>query len=109
MSNEIENPVMELNVGGRIFKTQRSTLTARDGFLKALVTCSLPTDTDDAGRLMINRDPDKFQTILDILRGVPVRALHIDPEEAAFYALDLVDEPPPDHLNWKHHLPKATA
>ncbi|PAV89241.1 hypothetical protein WR25_08968 isoform B [Diploscapter pachys] len=86
---------VKLNVGGKIFETTRSTLMREPGsFLHRLCQDdnALPTDRDDVGAYMIDRDPDYFGPVLNYLRH---GKLIINPgireegilEEAEFYNL----------------------
>jgi hypothetical protein len=62
---------VKLNVGGKIFLTTKQTLTKEpDSFLSRLVLedPDLPTDKDEDGAYMIDRDPRYFSTILNYLR-----------------------------------------
>jgi len=62
---------VKLNVGGKIFLTTKQTLTKEpDSFLSRLVLedPDLPTDKDEDGAYMIDRDPRYFSPILNYLR-----------------------------------------
>jgi len=82
--------VVELNVGGRLFQSYRTTLEA-SSHLKILLSSDLEDDTVDAdGRLFIDRDPELFEQVLKLLRGYRFRnraGLSWDEvkEEADFY------------------------
>lgn len=62
---------VKLNVGGRIFLTTKTTLTKEpDSFLARLARedPDLPSDKDEQGAYMIDRDPRYFSPILNWLR-----------------------------------------
>eukprot|EP01062_Namystynia_karyoxenos_P048453 TRINITY_DN36879_c0_g1_i1.p1 TRINITY_DN36879_c0_g1~~TRINITY_DN36879_c0_g1_i1.p1 ORF type:complete len:367 (+),score=63.09 TRINITY_DN36879_c0_g1_i1:73-1101(+) len=64
--------VVELNVGGQLFASTRSTLTtgpAADTMLSAMISGPVPAVRDREGRLFIDRDPEPFRLILSCLRG----------------------------------------
>lgn len=62
----------ELNVGGRVFTTRRSTLTMEDGSMLANLfnerSAFDEIDRDPAGRVFLDRDGDSFAVVLDYLR-----------------------------------------
>ncbi|KAI1700403.1 BTB/POZ domain-containing protein [Ditylenchus destructor] len=59
-----------LNVGGKMFHTTKDTLLRHPGsFLAHLVDSDLPSDTDETGAYLIDRDPEHFRTILNYLRS----------------------------------------
>jgi len=62
---------VKLNVGGKIFLTTKTTLTKEpDSFLARLARedPDLPSDKDENGAYMIDRDPRYFSPILNYLR-----------------------------------------
>jgi len=62
---------VKLNVGGQIFLTTKTTLTKEpNNFLSRLCNeeADLPTDRDENGAFMIDRDPRYFSPILNYLR-----------------------------------------
>ncbi|XP_065066351.1 BTB/POZ domain-containing protein KCTD5-like [Rhopilema esculentum] len=62
---------VKLNVGGKIFLTTKTTLTKEpNNFLSRLCNeeADLPTDRDESGAFMIDRDPKYFSPILNYLR-----------------------------------------
>jgi len=62
---------VKLNVGGTIFLTTKTTLMKEpESFLARLVRedPDLPSDRDENGAFMIDRDPKYFQPILNYLR-----------------------------------------
>lgn len=67
--------VVELNVGGRLFTTTRSTLCKHSGsMLAAMFSGDMqPAQTDTQGRLFIDRNGDWFAVILSYLRDEPVQ------------------------------------
>jgi len=86
---------VRLNVGGQTFLTTKTTLTKeKDSFLARLVSDDpdLPTDKDESGAYMIDRDPKYFAPILNYLRhGKLIVDDHVSEsgvlEEAEFYAI----------------------
>lgn len=63
------NQIVKVNVGGRIFEAQKSTLTA-SGFLANLLDADLEEDQSfTSGQLFIDRDPVLFEEVLRLLRG----------------------------------------
>jgi len=66
--------VIELNVGGQLFTTFKSTLLkAKDSMLFAMFSGNLtPCIKDKNGRYFLDRPPKPFELILDCLRtGMP--------------------------------------
>jgi len=62
---------VKLNVGGKLFLTTKTTLTKEpDSFLARLARedPDLPSDKDEQGAYMIDRDPSYFSPILNYLR-----------------------------------------
>mmetsp|Transcript_54508 Transcript_54508/g.100853 ORF Transcript_54508/g.100853 Transcript_54508/m.100853 type:complete len:577 (-) Transcript_54508:72-1802(-) len=61
---------IDLNVGGTVFETARSTLVQQNGsFLSSLLSGRHQLSRDRSGRIFINRDPEYFRTILNFLRN----------------------------------------
>nr|ACO15314.1 BTB/POZ domain-containing protein KCTD3 [Caligus clemensi] len=61
--------VIDLNVGGSLFSTSRSTLTSiPDTFFSALLSDRIASARDKNGAIFIDRDPDLFKIILNYLR-----------------------------------------
>ena len=69
--------VVELNVGGRLFTTTRSTLSKHAGsMLAAMFSGDMqPALQDSQGRYFIDRNGDWFAVILSYLREEPVQFL----------------------------------
>jgi len=62
--------MIDLNVGGTIFETARSTLVQQSGsYLEALLSGRYQISRDRSSRIFINRDPEHFRTILNFLRN----------------------------------------
>ncbi|KAH7713932.1 BTB/POZ domain-containing protein KCTD17 [Aphelenchoides avenae] len=60
-----------LNVGGKVFQTSTQTLSRdSDSFLARLVSDnqSIPIEKDGDGAILIDRNPEYFQIVLDYLR-----------------------------------------
>eukprot|EP00611_Tribonema_gayanum_P007894 TRINITY_DN1733_c0_g1_i2.p1 TRINITY_DN1733_c0_g1~~TRINITY_DN1733_c0_g1_i2.p1 ORF type:complete len:178 (+),score=31.36 TRINITY_DN1733_c0_g1_i2:75-608(+) len=89
--------VVELNVGGALFTTTRSTLAADpDSMLARLVNGNLSSARDAQGRLFIDRDGSNFNIILQYLRNrgrfslptcLSQEAVEALQQEADFYQL----------------------
>ncbi|KAI1705548.1 BTB/POZ domain-containing protein [Ditylenchus destructor] len=61
---------IRLNVGGKVFQTTKDTLSRHPGsFLACLVDGDLPSEKDETGAYLIDRDPEHFRTILNYLRS----------------------------------------
>lgn len=60
--------IVELNVGGRIFTTTKSTLVASSYFEVMFSGKMQPGARDKEGRIFIDRNPDKFYWVLEWLR-----------------------------------------
>jgi len=86
---------VDLNVGGTIFETTRSTLVQQSGsFLESLLSGRYQISRDRYGRIFLNRDPDHFRTILNFLRNPHTPPMPRDTaesealvQEAAFYGI----------------------
>lgn len=102
--------VVELNVGGRVFVTTRSTLCKHsNSMLAAMFSGDLqPAQQDNKGRFFIDRNGDHFAIILAYLRDEPLQLLGFGMQrraleaEARFYqvvqgmllAAKMIDLPP---------------
>jgi hypothetical protein len=61
---------VDLNVGGTVFETSRSTLVQQTGsFLEGVLSGRHQISRDRSSRLFINRDAEYFRTILNFLRN----------------------------------------
>jgi len=86
---------VDLNVGGTVFETSRSTLVQQNGsYLEALLSGRYNISRDRYGRIFINRDPDHFRTILNFLRNPQTPPMPRDSaesealvQEATFYGV----------------------
>jgi hypothetical protein len=58
-----------LDVGGRHFRTTRSTLRCGGGFLAALVKGDIPVGLTPEGAIFIDRDPKHFASVLNYCRS----------------------------------------
>ena len=60
--------IIHLNVGGRRFSTSRQTLTqVQDTFFTGLLSGRIQTLKDEQGAIFIDRDPELFRLILNLL------------------------------------------
>ncbi|KAI1694659.1 BTB/POZ domain-containing protein [Ditylenchus destructor] len=74
MSGNISTPNtsdwVRLNVGGKTFQTSKDTLSRfPESFLACLVNGALPSEKDETGAFLIDRDPQHFRAILNYLRN----------------------------------------
>ncbi|KAI1707661.1 BTB/POZ domain-containing protein [Ditylenchus destructor] len=99
-NSDPNNDWVRLNVGGKLFQTTKDTLSRYpESFLACLVNGRLPSDKDETGAFLIDRNYKHFGTILDYLR---IGAVNFDRKEktikdllceADFYNIkSLVDE-----------------
>jgi hypothetical protein len=86
MNSSDNSHIVQLDVGGKKFKTLRSTLLHFEGsYFSGLLECDSPPN----GEYFIDRDGDSFVPILKYLRNKGVCSDYIDPLELSFYALPL--------------------
>lgn len=86
---------VDLNVGGTVFETARSTLVQQSGsFLESLLSGRYQVSRDRYGRVFINRDPEHFRTVLNFLRNPQTPPMPRDSaesealvKEASFYGI----------------------
>lgn len=86
---------VDLNVGGTIFETARSTLVQQSGsYLEAVLSGRYQVSRDRYGRIFINRDPEHFRTVLNFLRNPQTPPMPRDAaesealvREASFYGV----------------------
>eukprot|EP00747_Dinoflagellata_sp_TGD_P065188 gnl/TRDRNA2_/TRDRNA2_154249_c0_seq1.p1 gnl/TRDRNA2_/TRDRNA2_154249_c0~~gnl/TRDRNA2_/TRDRNA2_154249_c0_seq1.p1 ORF type:complete len:611 (-),score=95.61 gnl/TRDRNA2_/TRDRNA2_154249_c0_seq1:36-1868(-) len=92
---------VDLNVGGTVFETARSTLVQQSGsFLEGLLSGRYQVSRDRCGRIFFDRDPECFRTILNFLRNpstppMPRDAVESEAlaREAAFYGINFFPFP----------------
>ncbi|CAD6187120.1 unnamed protein product [Caenorhabditis auriculariae] len=96
-ANGLTSGWVRLNVGGKVFQTTRSTLMREPGsFLHRLCQDGdLPTDKDESGAYLIDRDADFFSPILNYLRHGklilnPGISEEGDPRSGFFYNLPML-------------------
>jgi len=77
---------VKLNVGGKQFETTKETLLKSDYF-KSLLEGNWKENQSNE-ELFIDRDPDLFQNILNILRGYDVPRTYLLVQEALFYGVE---------------------
>ncbi|CAO4367605.1 unnamed protein product [Caenorhabditis nigoni] len=63
-----EDEIVKLNVGGVMFQTLKSTLTKHKGMFKVMLETEMPVTKDESGCIFIDRDPKKFEKVLEFLR-----------------------------------------
>lgn len=64
-----EDPIIRLNVGGTIFSTHKSTLTAQSGYFQAMFSGNWSESSSNPKEPpFIDRDPENFRQILNWLR-----------------------------------------
>lgn len=86
---------VQLNVGGSLFHTTRSTLAKQDTMLRAMFSGRLPTVSDSDGWILIDRSGRHFGIILDFLRdgSVPLPDCRFEVEqihrEARYYLVQV--------------------
>lgn len=86
---------VDLNVGGTVFETARSTLVQQErSFLESMLSGRYQVSRDRYGRVFINRDPEHFRTILNFLRNPQTPPMPRDSaesealsREASFYGI----------------------
>ncbi|XP_030855834.1 BTB/POZ domain-containing protein KCTD21-like [Strongylocentrotus purpuratus] len=88
-----------LNVGGKIYRTSRTTLTSTPGsFFNLILNGGIPSAQDEQGNYLIDRDGDIFRHILNYLRSnilvLPdgFNELQLLACEADFFQLDTLKE-----------------
>lgn len=80
--------VIELNVGGHVFTTLRSTFCKHaDSMLARMFSGDFaPAHQDSQGRYFIDRDGTHFGTVLAYLREQPIKVPHNYEERSALIA-----------------------
>ena len=61
--------IIELNVGGTIYTTLKSTLTAVGGIFPHMLEHPENWPKDNQGRIFLDRNPNRFRILLDWLRN----------------------------------------
>mmetsp|Transcript_36941 Transcript_36941/g.73100 ORF Transcript_36941/g.73100 Transcript_36941/m.73100 type:complete len:618 (-) Transcript_36941:27-1880(-) len=91
----VAEATIDLNVGGTVFETARSTIVQQSGsFLESLLSGRYQVSRDRFGRIFLDRDPDQFRTILNFLRNPQIPPMPRDSadsellvKEAAYYGV----------------------
>lgn len=67
-----DHPVT-LDIGGRLFKTHRSTLTSQSGYFRTMFDTryQFAEASQESTAIFIDRNPDSFAHILEFLRRQP--------------------------------------
>lgn len=74
---------VDVNVGGTIFETARSTLVRQSGsYLESLLSGRYQVSRDRNGRIFLDRDPEYFRTVLNFLRNPQTPPLPRDAAES---------------------------
>ncbi|XP_060564987.1 BTB/POZ domain-containing protein KCTD7-like isoform X2 [Ruditapes philippinarum] len=69
INHDEDDTIIELNVGGKIFSTLKSTLSREnDSLLAEMINGKITTKVDNSGRYFIDCNPDIFCHILEYLR-----------------------------------------
>ncbi|UMM20511.1 hypothetical protein L5515_015759 [Caenorhabditis briggsae] len=68
MASNDKDPIVKLNVGGVTFQTLKSTLTKHKSMFKVMLETEMPVTKDESGCIFIDRDPKKFEKVLEFLR-----------------------------------------
>lgn len=85
--------LVEINVGGTIFHTHKSTLTRHPESFLAVAVNSERTERDSQGKVFIDRNPKLFSRLLDLLRAdIPAENIKAPinqelADEAEYYGL----------------------
>lgn len=85
---------VNLNVGGVVFGTTRSTLTKYDGFFKNTLESRDASENNEIGTIFIDRDPTHFRSVLNFMRdgNTPIPESKIEKDqllqEATYYKLE---------------------
>jgi hypothetical protein len=79
--------IIKLNVGGTLFETTKTTLRGSI-FLTALV--SREWNKNQSGEFFIDRSPEKFREVLEVLRG---NGANPNKEELKWYGIDYEETP----------------
>ncbi|CAB3401098.1 unnamed protein product [Caenorhabditis bovis] len=106
---------VRLNVGGKVFQTTRSTLMREPGsFLHRLCQdeVDLPSDRDESGAYLIDRDAEFFSPILNYLRhGKLILNPGMSEEgilaEADFYNLPILSQMLLERIHEREHSAKS--
>ncbi|CAP34315.1 Protein CBG16039 [Caenorhabditis briggsae] len=97
MASNEEDPIVKLNVGGVMFQTLKSTLTKHKSMFKVMLETEMPVTKDESGCIFIDRDPKKFEKVLEFLRtgridfSGPGDILSVQ-EEAHHFMLESLEE-----------------
>jgi hypothetical protein len=91
--------IVKLDVGGTLFSTTHSTLSAGgDTMLRRMLDSSIPTTAGPDGRIFVDRDGERFRQVLNFLRdgslppGIPIEVLEALSREANFFCIDSLAE-----------------
>jgi hypothetical protein len=89
-----DDGVVDLNVGGTLYSTTRTTLLRQDSMLAAMFSGRHELKRRADGRIFIDRDGELFKYVLQYLRDGDLDVEHLDQglrkrlkREAAFYCL----------------------
>ena len=83
--------IVQLNVGGTLFVTSKSTLTSTDqdtNIFRPMLAGLVPVERMADGSIVIDRDPHTFEILLNILRGYPFDSSLLSNNERTWLHID---------------------
>ena len=84
-----KNKYIKINVGGKIFETTQNTLKESSLFFKGLLSGNFSYLKDDNGNLFVDRSPDLFTKVLNIIRNYEYQNFSDDiKKELEYFAID---------------------
>lgn len=84
-----KNKYIKINVGGKIFETTENTLKESSLFFKGLLSGNFSYLKDENGNLFVDRSPDLFTKVLNIIRNYEYQNFSDDiKKELEYFAID---------------------
>ena len=84
-----KNKYIKINVGGKIFETTENTLKESSLFFKGLLSGNFSYLKDENGNLFVDRSPDLFTKVLNIIRNYESENFSDDiKKELEYFAID---------------------